>query len=102
MCWMSMGGCRLEASSTAIMVGLTAVNTIRINSLQRIYFLIDDFKFHQHHNTNYTGILAEVLETITIFQANFWILINVPSVVYFMDEPFDLPSYSSFTNPKFM
>ena len=70
--------------------------------MQRVYFLIDDFKFHQHHNTNYTGILAQVLEIITIFQANFWTLINAPTVVSEMHKPFDLPSYSSFTNPKFM
>lgn len=59
--------CHFGVSYSALILVIGVLNTIRINSLQRMYFLIDDLKFHSYHKTNYTGILGEVLEVIRVF-----------------------------------
>lgn len=52
------GTCRLGMKGKTIMVIASIINMVRANSMQRIYFLIDDFKFHIYHKANYTGVIA--------------------------------------------
>lgn len=79
-------------------------NAFRIHSLQRMYMVMDDLKFHSYHSTRYTGVVKDLIDFMRMLQNNFWTFLGFLQSPFFawLQEPFDLPSYASFTNSKFL
>lgn len=80
---------------------MSTLNIFRVNNLQRLYFFIDDFKFHNYHQVEYDGELKALLDMILTFQENVWNMFSFVPFLSWLSEPFDIDSYEQHTNSKF-
>lgn len=79
----------------------SVLNIFRYRQFQRVYFVVDDFKFHIYHKTNYTGIFKTIIEFSNILQKDFWSLIKQHHFLNWIFSSWPISTYSAYTNPKF-
>lgn len=98
---MTNGTCKMTKSNMVLFAMASIFNVFRYRQLQRIYFLLDDLKFHAYHKTNFTGIVKDITDFMTILQRSFWSMINDETILGWFAQPWPLSTYASYTNSKF-
>lgn len=91
----------LSLSGQVTVSVVSALNIFRVRHLQRLYFLVDDLKFHSYHRVHYDGELRLLLDMILVFQQNMWVAVNVGALVDWLNGQLPISSYLEFTNRKF-
>ena len=66
------------------------------------FFIIDGIEFYNFHKREYQGVFQETLQFLDFIEDNVWSIIPSEQLLHFLNEPFDLPNYNAFTNPRFL
>lgn len=73
-----------------------------MNNAQIIFLFIEQLQFYNYHLTEYNGIIQQVLETADLVESQMWKIIPQSAALDWISNPFPLPNYNIYTNPKFL
>lgn len=87
-----------------IILSLTAnlFNTFRINSIQSVYYFLDNLELYQYHKTNYYGIIADILDQLNFIENKKWSLVPFECITDWTMRPYDNVPYQAYTNQKYL